>query len=159
MQYLIKCCQIWPIRKEYAIQTQIYILRFTIERHSNYPEIEARPPLTKLDRSSLERKQSRSIETITIVFPRRRDRVTNETELRSSPRYDRAGYLIVQEVQGGTGSCRIRRSTVVKETLVKRLCNIRLWIEIASASHQQYLLYRLKTEFNSLFDEFLPREK
>lgn len=71
----------------------------------------------------------------------RNERNSVRTELRSSPRYDRAGYLIVQEVQGGTGSCRIRWSTVkscvVKETPVKRLCNIRLWIEIVSAFHQQ----------------------
>lgn len=42
----------------------------------------------------------------------RNERNSVRTELRSSPRYDRAGYLIVQEVQGGTGSCRIRWSTV-----------------------------------------------
>lgn len=55
----------------------------------------------------IERKQSRSVETITIVptqLESRNENVGGCWTRRSSRRYERAGYPM-QEVQGGTGSC------------------------------------------------------
>lgn len=85
-------------------------------RDSNYPEIETSPPVHET-RPFLIGTKTKSFhrndhDRIPTQARSRNERNSVRTELRSSPRYDRAGYLIVQEVQGGTGSCRIRWSTV-----------------------------------------------
>lgn len=120
--------------KRIRTKDMIQNLHSTIERHSGFklPGNRSQAPFTKLDRPSLERKQSRSIETITIVFPRRRDRVTNETRLEPSC-HDRRHDTRQGRLPHRAGSSRWSLEVVafaeapcaVKEMLVKRLCNIR----------------------------------